>query len=112
MVAIRLPSIAPNVGAALENRRNHWLRLVTFQKPILIQIVHLDQSNPSGVTYTADNRRVVARLQSCNHCRLTCRCRSVPAVLNIGDLVRGDNTTDNRRLPIVVGTDQRSALVM
>ena len=36
-----------------------------------MQIVHLNQGNSSGVAYTAQDRGVVPRLQSCNdHCSL------------------------------------------
>jgi hypothetical protein len=73
---------------------------------LLIQIVDFDQSNSSGVVYTAHNGGVVARLQVCNDRRLACRSRGVAAVLNIADLIAGDNSAEYRRLPVIIGSKQ------
>src|SRR6266567_1569150 len=79
---------------------------------LLIQIVYLNQSNSSGVVYTVDNRGVVARLQISNNRRLACRSRSAAAVLNIADLIAGDNPAEYRRLPVIIGSNQCSGPVM
>src|SRR5512133_3007085 len=79
---------------------------------LLIQIVHFDQSNSSGVVYTAQDRGVVARLQISNDRRLACHSRGAAAVLNIADLIAGDNSADYRGLPVIVGSDQRSGPVV
>src|SRR6266567_2759884 len=68
---------------------------------LLIQIVYLNQSNSSGVVYTVDNRGVVARLQISNDRRLACRSRSAATVLNVADLIAGDNPADDRGPPII-----------
>src|SRR5258708_6844726 len=78
----------------------------------LIQIVHLYQSNSSGVAYTAHDGGVVAWLQVRNNRRLARRTRWVAAVLNVADLVAGDHTTQDRRLPVIIGRNQCSALVV
>src|SRR5207237_10249200 len=74
----------------------------------LTQIVHFDQGNSSRVVYTAYDGGVVARLQICNDRRLACRSRSAAAVLNIADLIAGDNPTEYRRLPVIIGSNQSS----
>src|SRR5882724_2849018 len=79
---------------------------------LLIQIVYLNQTNSSGVVYTVDNRGVVARLQICNNRRLACRSRSVAAVLNIADLIAGDNPPEYRCLPVIIGSNQCSGPVV
>ena len=61
---------------------------------LLIQIVDFNQSNSRGVVYTGHNRGVVARLQISNNRRLASRSRSVAAVLNVADLIAGDNPAD------------------
>src|SRR5215471_709754 len=80
--------------------------------PLLIQIVHFNQSNSSSVAYTTHDCRVVARLQVCNNRRLASRSRRVAAVLNIADLTAGDNPSDNRHLPVIIGSDQCSVPVV
>ena len=77
-----------------------------------MQIVHLNQGNSSGVAYTAQDRGVVPRLQSCNDRRFACHSRSVPAVLNIAHLTAGDDSTYYRRLPIIIGSNQCSAPIV
>src|SRR5882724_12499534 len=79
---------------------------------LLIQIVYLNQSNSSGVVYTVDNRGVVARLQISNDRRLACRSRSAAAVLNIADLIAGDNPAEYCRLPVIIGSNQCSGPVV
>src|SRR6267378_7106066 len=78
----------------------------------LIQIVRLYQSNSSGVAYTAHDCGVVAWLHVRNNRRLACRTWYVAAVLNVADLVAGDHTTQDRRLPVIIGRNQCSALVV
>ena len=79
---------------------------------LLIQIVHFDQGNSSGVAYTAQDGGVVARLQICYDRRLACRSRSVTAVLNIANLTASDDSADYRRLPIIIGSNQCSGPVV
>src|SRR5205823_787408 len=79
---------------------------------LLIQIVHLNQSNSSGVNYATDNRCIVSRLQICYDRRLTCRSRSVATVLNRVNLISGDNPAEYRRLPVIIASNQCSAFVV
>src|SRR6266550_5520452 len=79
---------------------------------LLIQIVYLNQSNSSGVVYTVDNRGVVARLQISNDRRLACRSWDMAAVLNVADLIAGDNPADDRGLPVIICTNQCSSPVV
>src|SRR6266550_9397828 len=79
---------------------------------LLIQIVYLNQSNSSGVVYTVDNRGVVARLQISNDRRLACRSRDMAAVLNVADLIAGDNPADDRGLPVIICSNQCSGRVV
>src|SRR5215470_12875391 len=78
----------------------------------LIQIVNFNQSNSSGVTHTAYNCCVIPRLQVCNDRRLARGSWSMTAVLNVADLTAGDNWADYSRLPIIVASDQCSALIV
>ena len=78
----------------------------------LIQIVHFDQGNSSGAVYATQDRGVVARLQICNDRRLARRSRSVTTVLNIADLTASDDSTEYRRLPVVISSNQCSGPVV
>src|SRR6266496_5204554 len=84
----------------------------TFNELILIQIVHFHESNASGVAYAAHNRGVVARCQVCDNRRLACLSRSVATVLNVADLISGDDPAEYRRLPVIIGSNQCSAPVV
>lgn len=53
--------------------------------------------------------RESARLQVCNDRRLAWLPRSMPAALNIHDLVLGDNPADDRSLPVIIRGNQSSA---
>src|SRR6266850_650413 len=88
------------------------LASIRFQKAVLLQIVNVNQSNSRGVAYTTHNGGVVARLQISNDRRLACRSRNVPAALNVADLIGGDNPADDRGLPVIIGTNQCSSLVV
>src|ERR1700747_2363511 len=61
-----------------------------------VEIVHFHESNSGGVVYAAHDGCVIARLQVCNNRRLACRSWSVATILNIGDLIAGDNATEYR----------------
>jgi len=50
-----------NVGSALENHPSHWLRLIGSQKAILLQIVHVHESNSGGVVNAGHDRGVISR---------------------------------------------------
>src|ERR1044071_9234159 len=80
--------------------------------PLLIQIVHLDQSNSNSVVYTAYDGGVVARLQVCNDRRLARHSRHMATVLNIADLTASDDSTEYRRLPVIVGSNHCSSAVV
>src|SRR5258705_457099 len=58
------------------------------------------------------DRGVVARLHVCNDRRFASRSRSMAAVLNIADLIAGDNPADYRRLPVIIASNQCSAPVV
>ena len=88
------------------------LASIRFQKAVLLQIVHFHQSNSSGVVYAAHNRGVVARWQIRDNRRFACRSRSVAAVLNVADLIAGDNPADYRRLPVIVRANQCSRRIV
>jgi wyosine [tRNA(Phe)-imidazoG37] synthetase (radical SAM superfamily) len=75
---------------------------------LLIQIVQFHESNTCGVVGTTHNRGVVACWQRCNYCRLARLRGSMPAVLNRADLARRDDLTDDRRLTVIIRTDQCS----
>ena len=64
------------------------VKRVSWQKEILLQIVHFYQSDSSGVDYTANDRRVVACWQICDDCRF-------PSVAC-------DNPADDRSLPVII----------
>jgi hypothetical protein len=78
----------------------------------LIQVVYFNQSSSSGVAYTAQDRCVIARLQISDNRRLACRSRSVAAVLNIADLIAGDNAAEYGGLPVIIDSDQCSGPVV
>src|SRR4029079_18801205 len=73
-----------------------------------IQVVYFHQSNSTGVVHTAHNGGLVALLEICNDRRLACRSGSVAAVLNVADLIAGDNPTDYRILPVILVPKKRS----
>ena len=76
------------------------------------KIVHFHETDSSGVIYATHNRGVVPRWQICNDRRFEWICRSVAAVLNIGDLVPCDNAADYRMLPVIIRANQRSSRVV
>src|SRR5258707_470628 len=78
----------------------------------LIQIVRLYQSNSSGVAYTAHDGGLVAWLQFSNDRRFACCSRSVTAILNIADLIAGDNSAWYCRLPVIIGSNQCSGPIV
>src|SRR5262249_35205901 len=75
-------------------------------------VVHLHQSNSSGIIYATHDRRVVTGWQVCNDCRLPSVSRSVAAVLNLLNLIVGDNAANDRSLPVIIGANQSSGAVM
>ncbi len=77
-----------------------------------LKIVHFHQSHSGGVVYTAHDRRVVTRWQVCDDRRFSSVTGHVPAGLDFADLAIGDNPTDYRRRPVVIGGNQRSRGVM
>src|SRR5437667_120088 len=86
-----------------------WL---AFEKSILMQIVRFHQTNSGGAVYAVHNRGVVAGWQVCDDCGFSHIPRGVTSVLNILDLVLGDNPADDRSLPVIVGGNQSSTAIM
>src|SRR5262245_25359898 len=78
----------------------------------LIKIVYFNQTDSSGVAYTAHDRGVVARLQVCNDRRFACLSRSVTTILNVTDLIAGDNPADDCGLPVVIGSNHCSGPIV
>src|SRR5947208_1988213 len=84
-------------ACGFKSRPEHHL-----QQVLLIQIVHFDEGDSSGVAYPADDGGVIARWQVCNNRGFVCRSGSVAAVLDVADLIGGDDSADYRRLPIII----------
>src|SRR4029079_15957458 len=74
--------------------------------------VHFHESNSGYVVYITDDRRVVARWQIRDDCRLKGVARGVAAGLNLVDLITGDNSTDDRAYPVVIIGNQSSRTVV
>src|SRR6266446_8092193 len=79
---------------------------------MLIEIVDFHQSNSGGAVNTTYDRGVVTRWQIGYDRRLHRVPRSVTAVLNILDLVLGDNPADDRSLPVIIRGNQSSGAVV
>src|SRR5438874_1570151 len=77
-----------------------------------MQIVHFHQSNSGGAVYTTHDRRVVACWQVCYDRRFPSVTRCVTAVLNFLHLVVGDNSADDRRLPIIIAANQSARAIV
>ena len=60
----------------------------------LMQIVHFHERNSGGVVYPTHDGGVVTRWEVCNDRGFACVRRSVAAVLNILDLVLGDDAAE------------------
>src|SRR5438067_151619 len=71
-----------------------------------MQVVHFHERNSSGVIYPTHDGGVVTRWKVCDDRRFTRVPRSVAAVLNVLDLVLGDDAADDRMLPVVVRGNQ------
>src|SRR6266545_4299218 len=71
-----------------------------------MQVVHFHQRNSSGDAYPAYDGGVVTRWQVCDNRRFPRIPRSVTAVLNLLDLIAGDDPADDRSPPIVVRGNQ------
>src|SRR5438093_6185425 len=83
-----------------------------FEKATLLQIVYFHQSNARGAVYTAHDRGVVACRQVCNDRRFSSVPRCVTAVLDFLHLVMGDNSADDRSLPIIIAANQGARAIM
>src|SRR5881394_3977953 len=77
-----------------------------------MQIVHFHESNSGSVAYPAHNRGVITGWQVSNHRRFARVARSVAAVLNILDLILGDDPADDGRLPVIIGGNQSSIAIV
>ena len=67
-----------------------------------MQVVHFDERNSCGVVYPTQDGSVVTRREVCDDRRFARVRRSVAAVLNVLDLVLGDDAAYDRMLPVVV----------
>ena len=93
------------------HQRYHF-RVAGFRTAILLQIVHLHESNTGGVVHTTHNRGVIACWQVCNDRRLTSLCRSMPAVLDRANLASVDDPANYRGLPVIIRRNQRPSAVV
>src|SRR5437762_11680430 len=71
-----------------------------------MQIVYFHQSNSGGAVHSAHDRGVVSGWHVCIDRGFARVSRSVTAVLNILDLVPGDDPADDGGLPVVIGGNQ------
>src|SRR2546430_11877912 len=62
--------------------------------------------------HSTHNRGVVTGWQVCDDRRFARAPRSVAAVLNILDLVLGDDPADDGRLPVIIGGNQSSIAIV
>src|SRR5881394_1543640 len=77
-----------------------------------MQIVHFHESNSGSVAYPAHNRGVITGWQVSNHRRFARVARSVTAILNILDLVLGDDPADDGSLPVIIRGNQSSIAIV
>src|SRR5690349_1521180 len=74
--------------------------------------VHFHESNSGHVVYTAHDGCVVTPSEDYVDRGFARVPRSVAAVLNKLDLVRGDDPAEDRMLPVVVGGNQSTSAIM
>src|SRR5439155_14580975 len=77
-----------------------------------MQIVHFHESNSRGAVYTTHDSRVVACRQVCNDRRFSSVTRCVTAVLDFLHLVMGDNSADDRSLPVIIAANQSAGAIV
>src|SRR6266516_5220647 len=78
----------------------------------LMQVVDFHERNSSGVVYPTQDGGVVTRREGCDDCRFPRVPRSVAAILNVLDLVLGDDAADYRMLPVVVRGNQSPGAIV
>src|SRR5207244_378021 len=66
------------------------------------KIVHFHKGDANSVVHAAHNRGIVSGWQRSDDRRLGWLSRSMPAVLDRGDLVAGYDSADYRGLPVIV----------
>src|SRR5262249_2564487 len=71
-------------------------------------IVHFREGHSSGVIHTTHDRRVVTRWQICYDRRFSCVLGRVPAGQDLSPLIASDNPAEDRSLPVIIGSNQRS----
>ena len=76
------------------------------------KIVDFDESDSSGVVFTAYNCGVISRWQRCNDGRLARLTRSQSAVLDSAYLVAADDAADLRSLPVIVTGNQSPVAIV
>src|SRR5260370_1269072 len=74
-----------------------------------MQVVHFHERNSDGVIYPAHDGGVVTRWKVRDDRRFVRVRRSMAAVLNVLDLVLGDDAADYRLLPVVIRGNQSPA---
>src|SRR5438045_1983511 len=77
-----------------------------------MQVVHFYERDSRGVVYPADNGGVVTRSEVRDDRRFTGVPRGVSAVLNVLHLIAGDDSADDRMLPVVVRPNQSPGAVV
>src|SRR6478609_6827248 len=77
-----------------------------------MQVVHFHERNSSGVVYSTHDGGVVTRREACDDRRFARVRWSVAAVLNVLDLVLGDDAADYRLLPVVVRGNQSPVAIV
>src|SRR5262245_6469045 len=77
-----------------------------------MEIVHLHERNSGGVAYPAHNGGVVTRWKIGDDRRFVRVHWSVAAILNVLDLVLGDDAADDRVLPVVVRGNQSPVAIV
>src|SRR5258705_11214 len=77
-----------------------------------MQVVHFHERNSGGVVYSTHDGGVVTRREVCDDRRFARVRRSVAAVLNVLDLVLGNDAVDYRMLPVVIRGNQSPGTIM
>src|SRR6266403_676606 len=98
--------------ASAKQKNLQPIRVIRGSPYGLMQVVHFHERNSSGVVYPTHDGGVVTRWEVCDDRRFPRVRRSVAAVLNVLDLVLGDDAADYRMLPVVVGGNQSSGAIV
>src|SRR6266480_697923 len=77
-----------------------------------MQVVPFHEPNSSGAVYPTHDGGVVTRWEVCDDRRFARVPRVVAAVLNVLDLVLGDDAANDRMLPVVVRANQSPGAIV